>query len=367
MVLYMNNVLQSGIMTPILDRAPYPWAEPAALELHRTLYQMMPRSSRALVVASSVGIDTGLINPDQPPFDLWKDLLELSASSQKTRALILKLRSDSGLIAAYPLFDLLLEARAGFTDSEPSAPDGRPQFLVKDDLVTEPEALLFHDDLTLSIGRLPWLVEVLQRMVRLAPAVCRFEVVRSDFSQSGSGFRFGADILLTNCHVLLLNGCKAQAVTAMFGFEMDLGGRGLSPTTIDCDPASICVDEEDDWGIIRVRSAIPDSIPILSIYSAPDPVKDAPAFIIQHPRGGHKRLAYVRNRITYFDDRVVQYLSDTQVGSSGAPVFDEFGKVLAIHHAGGRPQEVAGQLPVKKNEGIRISRIERSLLAAGII
>ena len=95
-------------MSPILDRAPYPWDEPAALELHRTLYQMMPRSSRALVVASSVGIDTGLINPNQPAYDLWKDLLELSASSQKTRALILKLRSDPGLTAAYPLFYRLL-------------------------------------------------------------------------------------------------------------------------------------------------------------------------------------------------------------------------------------------------------------------
>jgi hypothetical protein len=95
-------------MSPILDRTPYPWAEPAALDLHRTLYQMVPRSSRALAVASSVGVDTGLINPDQPPFDLWKDLLELSASSQKTRALILKLRSDPALTAAYPRFDLLL-------------------------------------------------------------------------------------------------------------------------------------------------------------------------------------------------------------------------------------------------------------------
>lgn len=116
-------------MRPILDRAPYPWAEQAALELHRTLYKMIPQSSRALVVASSVGIDTGRINADQPPYDLWKDLLELSASSQKTRALISSLRSDPGLAAAHPIFNLLLEAPTAFADNEPSGPDGRLRFL----------------------------------------------------------------------------------------------------------------------------------------------------------------------------------------------------------------------------------------------
>jgi hypothetical protein len=82
---------------------------------------------------------------------------------------------------------------------------------------------------------------------------------------------------------------------------------------------------------------------------------------------GRKRVAYVRHQITYFDDRVVHYLSDTQVGASGSPVFDEAGRLVALHHAGGRPQQVAGQLPVKKNEGIRICRIATDLRAAGFI
>jgi len=64
---------------------------------------------------------------------------------------------------------------------------------------------------------------------------------------------------------------------------------------------------------------------------------------------------------------VVHYLTDTQEGSSGAPVFDAQGKLIALHHAGGRPQEVAGRAPLKKNEGIRISRIVAGLTAQGVV
>ncbi len=64
------------------------------------------------------------------------------------------------------------------------------------------------------------------------------------------------------------------------------------------------------------------------------------AFIIQHPNGDRKRLGFVRNLITSVDDRVIHYLTDTQQGASGQP-------------------------PIKKNEGIRISRIVAYMQAMG--
>ena len=94
---------------------------------------------------------------------------------------------------------------------------------------------------------------------------------------------------------------------------------------------------------------------MLKLSEAVLPVPNAPVYIIQHPGGDRKRIGFVRNQVTDFDARVVHYLTDTQTGSSGAPVFDAAGKLVALHHAGGRPQEVVGKPPVKKHEGIRIS------------
>jgi hypothetical protein len=90
-------------------------------------------------------------------------------------------------------------------------------------------------------------------------------------------------------------------------------------------------------------------------------MRSQPAYIIQHPSGDRKRLAYTRNQITAFDDRVVHYLSDTQPGSSGSPVLNAQAQLVALHHAGGRPQEIAGKPPLRKNEGIRIPRIAAGL------
>jgi V8-like Glu-specific endopeptidase len=74
----------------------------------------------------------------------------------------------------------------------------------------------------------------------------------------------------------------------------------------------------------------------------------------------------VRNQISGVDDRVVHYLTDTETGSSGSPVFDAAGRLIALHHAGGRPQEVLGRPPTAKNEGIRIEQITAGLRSAGV-
>ena len=81
------------------------------------------------------------------------------------------------------------------------------------------------------------------------------------------------------------------------------------------------------------------------------------SYILQHPLGDRKRLGFVRNTVTDYNERVVHYLTDTQQGSSGSPVFNSEGGLVALHHAGGRPQEALGKAPVRKNEGIRISRV----------
>ena len=349
-------------MHSIVDMAPYPWHLRNAQELHKTLYKYLNQPARVQKIAAKVGIDTGLVNFDQAPFDLWHELLDASARALLTRALVEKVREDPSMAATHEFFDALLRDAPVVVDSEPTGAGGRAYFFRGDDRVTEEEALLFGDDLTIPAGRIGWLIDVLQKLQIIAPSVCRLEVALNSLSQSGTGFCIGKDLLLTNWHVLSLDGAHPTSVSAEFGFDTDQTNQPVPASLYVCDPATIVTNKDDDWGVVRVKDPLPDSVPIVNLMIASgNPVDKEPTFIIQHPGGGRKRVAYVRNQVTFFDHRVVQYLSDTQVGSSGSPVLNESGRVIALHHAGGLPQ------PVKKNEGIRISRVIAGLQAAHLL
>jgi hypothetical protein len=348
-----------------IDTFPYPWHEPDAQELHATLCQIYPTPKGALFVAERAGLDPATLFPDQAVFFLWRDILTASATAAKTRALVQLVFDLNASNPRRPFLSALLESRPRVVDRELRDANNAPLFIKGSDAVSETEALLFLDDLTLAIGRMGWLIGVLQRLVSIAPAVCKMTVESVGAKQFGTAFRIAEDLLLTNWHVLLYFG-PPTAITAEFGYDDDGMGGGLASMAVPCDVASVVTDRTDDWGVVRVSRPLPGSIPVLKLSEAVTPTRQAPAFVIQHPGGDRKRVAYVRNQVTDLDDRVVHYLSDTQSGSSGSPVLNDGGRLIALHHAGGTPQEVAGKPPLKKNEGIRIERVIAGLKAAGI-
>ena len=355
-------------MASILDTAPYPFHERDARELLVLLSQLHPTPAGALLLAKMAGLDTGFILTDQPPVLLWKSILELAATSGLTRALT-QLAHDR-LAHAAPARAFLARVLAGqpaVADSEPRADDGAPKFVSKTDDVFDHEALLYHDSLMLDVGQLPGLIRTLGLLVALAPSVCKLSVAINGLGKAGTAVRVGPDLLLTNWHVLhdVPSGARATAATAEFGYEFDADGQALAATNVNCDVASILADRADDWAVVRTAAAIDGRWPAIPLADAVAPEVGAAAYIIQHPIGERKRVGFVRNTIVAFDDRVAHYLTDTQEGSSGAPVFDGAGRLIALHHAGGRPQVVVGKPPVKKNEGIRISRILAGLAAKG--
>jgi S1-C subfamily serine protease len=348
-----------------LDTFPYPWHESDARELHTTLVQIYPSSKGALWVAAAVGLDTGMLFGDQAAFFLWKEVLEASATAGKTRPLVELVVDKNPTNPRRGFLAALIASQPAGVDRQPRDADNAPRFVKGTHEVSEPEALLFHDDLTLEIGRVGWLIGVLQRLQGLSPSVCRFTVASGASLQYGSGFRIADDLLLTNWHVLRMLG-EPTKVTAEFGYEDDGKGGGLASTAVPCGVDTMVTDEDDDWGVVRVKEPLAAAIPIVKLSDAVAPATGDLAFIIQHPGGARKRLAYVRNQVTAVDDRVVHYLSDTQGGSSGSPVLNGDGKLIGLHHAGGTPQEVAGKPPISKNEGIRIERVVAGLKAKGI-
>jgi Trypsin-like peptidase domain/Effector-associated domain 1 len=355
-------------MATILETPSFPWELPHAQELHAALCEIYPTSKGAVFIAQRAGLDPARLFADQAAFLIWKEVLEEGARQGKNRLVVTVARDQNPTNPRRPLLDALLSSAsvAVVLDHQPRGIDGAPVFISGDDQVTEPEALLFHDDLTLAIGRIPWLISVLQRLQSIAPAVCRMRVSFAAGTQNGTAFRIAQNLLLTNWHVLHYQGVRGGTAAAEFGYEDDGQGGGLASTAVACNLATVRGDAVDDWAIVETTVNLPATAPIVKLSEAVEPTSQALAFIVQHPGGERKRIAYVRNQVTAFTDHVVHYLSDTQTGSSGSPVFHESGRLMALHRAGGRPQEVAGRTPLRKNEGIRIPHILNGLAKLGV-
>lgn len=338
----------------ILDEPVYPFHLPAGRQLHDTLVELYPDSQGAMLIAARAQLNTTLIFPNQPILYLWKDILERASTARRLRPLVQDVHDR--LLPDHPargfLEDLLAD-RPVVVAAAPAA------FLHDGAAISEPEAMLFHDDLTLAVGRLRGLIRTLERLIALAPGVCKLTVGFGAGEQYGTAFRIGPDLLLTNWHVLhrAEDGAAATTVTAEFGYEEDESGALLTGTAIPCDPQFVAGDLADDWLMLRTAEPLRDAWPILSLSEAAVPAVSSPAYVIQHPYGSRKRVGFVRNQVSYVDDQVVHYLTDTAVGSSGSPVVDAEGHLIALHHRGGHPQTLPGKPPIRKNEGIRISRI----------
>jgi hypothetical protein len=343
----------------LVDEFPFPFHQPMAQELLRILANQYRSERDAMAVAERSGIDPNRIAQGLSPLNLWHDLLQEGAIAGVTRRLVQAARSDQPNNPRVKFLDALLANTTAPISAEPT------NAKAFDDAVQTNEALLFFDDLTMPTGKLTAFIKTLQLVAEHVSSVCLLRVSTVDGVFFGTGCRIGSDLVLTNEHVLVPNGLDAVSVFADFDFDIDDTGAALQTRSLPGDPSTIGANAEDDWAVIRV-SGMDDRWRIVDLASSGDPEIGCATYILQHPRAQPKRIGFVRNTVTKVDDRVIQYLTDTQQGSSGAPVFDAAGRIVALHHSGGEPQSVAGKPPVSKNEGIRISCVKSGMAKQGV-
>lgn len=343
----------------IVDVSPYPFQLPMAQELIRVLAQRFRMERDAMAFAEQF-IDVLKLAQGLSPLNLWHDILVEAANAGATRALVQAVRDQQPNNSRVAFLDALLASQPCPVSAQPLAMDG-PGY---DDTVLAPEALLFGDDLTIPAGQVATLIATLGKLVELAPAVCLLRVASAAGEFYGTGFRISTDRVLTNHHVAFPQGQPPTQIHADFGFDVDASGGSLAVKSLSADTASIVADQADDWAVVHVADMDP-AWPVIDLAAAPDPKAGDPAYILQHPNGQRKRLGFVRNTITDLDPRFVRYLTDTEPGSSGSPVFDAAGRVIALHHKGGTKVTEVGGKPVTKNQGVAISRVREGLKAKG--
>jgi V8-like Glu-specific endopeptidase len=208
----------------------------------------------------------------------------------------------------------------------------------------------FHDAVFLEQGS------------RAARAVCLIESIGSGDPRQrawGTGFLIGPRLVLTNDHVVPAG--RFADMQVRFGYRYDEQGQSQIGQTYRVIAEHERNDQDDlDFVVLEL-----DGSPTTDLAMSPLRINanslqiDAPVFIIQHPNGEPQKVVLQDNWTTYVDPnyRRVQYMTNTERGSSGSPVFNERWEVVALHHSGSPHPALPSTAHIRGNEGIPMRAI----------
>lgn len=158
----------------------------------------------------------------------------------------------------------------------------------------------------------------------------------------GTGFLVAPNILITNQHVFE-NAGAADNCVANFRYE-------FNETIAKIDEGFLYRIRPDiffysckelDFSIVFVEEKPVNGDTTLSTYGYRPLIETKgkvvigdPMNIIQYPNGGVKKYTTEENEVFNIDDErgVIYYYTDTEIGSSGSPCFNNFWEVAALHY-----------------------------------
>lgn len=350
---------------------PFSLADPRYQGLREILCRLYYNEERIVAVLNDAGLDPSMFNLHGDARVIWGDVLRVAYNALQLDILLdhVEKRKDAAAwkvrIAELRQPKALVER-----DKAPSAAPGAKEQALADELLLGETSTLLD-------------VAFLRRGVTKAVAVARVVVGWPSGQQgTGTGFLFrGPDPneqprLLTNHHVLVENGQLAVSAKAQLNYERDVTGADRPVDTLILDVAAARTNPQHDWAVVPVRGNVPAQYEPIVLAKPTLPIEEGTrVYIIQHPRGNYKQIGLHRNLVTKVTDDVIQYLTDTEPGSSGSPVFNDRWELVALHHASTRVSDAqtgpaqsatagdrTGWILPYRNEGIRIERVIEGVL-----
>ena len=227
------------------------------------------------------------------------------------------------------------------------------------------------------------------QFIEMAAAVSRF-VARLNLRERpgqtigfGTGFMVSPRLLLTNNHVFP-SAESARYSEAEFDYQNDRFGRPLPVVVYGLEPETFfATSTELDYSLVAVAPRATSGREVQCytwtrlVGTQGKALLGDALNIIQHPRGEMKQIVLRSNELVDLLDDFAQYVTDTEPGSSGSPVFNDQWEVVALHHSG-VPRTRDGKLIAKDgsvweegmdpdaldwvaNEGVRVSRLVDSI------
>lgn len=342
-----------------LDEHPIQFSRREVQELRDILARAYAWPDSALDLAEAAGIVPGTFPVNaQTMRELWFKLIGTMAQQGKMRALVEIAAVDPSVSAYRPRLEEMLQESPPLPASNPGVTGDWWKGAVGGRV--ELQRLIANRDRTIRI-------DIARTVARLSKSVAKLDFRYANEERGyGTGFLIQPNLVLTNHHNVFdeTRGGDIKSVTVEFDYEEGIPeSRRLVRSG---DVASIVKNADHDWAVIRLDKDT-ERKP-LALGSRFDIGLESPIIIIQHPLGAYKRFAIDMLSVQYRDDQVVQYLADTQKGSSGSPVFNINMQVIALHHAESEAQITVNgkQEVVWRNQGIHIQQVMNDLKTSGI-
>lgn len=210
----------------------------------------------------------------------------------------------------------------------------------------EPDGLIQHQlqSLVVSSGGVADTgaqIEIWKRRAELSErSVCRLE--DENAQPVGTGFLVASDVVMTNAHVseeLRGTNTTPQARFDYLQTDQLVNGQATPLASSGWEIAS-SPPTQLDYALLKLSTPVGDTEHQgekrgwLEIDNNHKFVKDEPILIVHHPGGNPLEISVGYLRDLNQTDKRIAYTVNTQGGSSGAPCFDMFWNLVAIHHQG---------------------------------